>query len=374
MIGRLVIGFLLLLPLVITGCSSGNSSDGTDHPDNQAHPSNWITAHPQYATASADYADCVGCHGADLTGIGEAVSCFSCHVFNAAPPVTIHPSYWVNVYLNHRGYAAAFGTATCTRCHGSDLHGSVAAPSCFLSSSDGRSCHAAGPGQIPHPVDTTYLDGTVHGPDAAVDLTVCQVCHGEPGGPGTNPRFNVGIDSRGGTGCEACHGINLAHPAQWAGEAGLYHDLAGNTANACTLCHGVALDGVGGVPGAANCFDCHGVAPTGANEIGCISCHNEPPDGQPPVGNLSPNRAGQHAHVAYTRPGEECNRCHNGAGFRTPNHFDSTNPADVNLIHPDGTDTISNVTDATNTTCNGNCHVITDTVDFYWTHNNETWY
>jgi predicted CxxxxCH...CXXCH cytochrome family protein len=219
MISRFALFLLLLIPLVLTGCADENS---TAPPDNQAHPASWYTAHRPAASASLEYADCKSCHGADLLGSGSA-------------------------------------------------------PSCFSASFDGRSCHAGGP--VPHPMDGTFLSGTAHGPEAKADLTFCQTCHSDnpTGGPGSNPSFNVGIDSQGGTGCEACHPTNAAHPAVWAGPtADAFHYSAGNIQAACTLCHGTALDG-GGVAGAISCLDCHAAPFDGT--LDCAACHGTPPTG-----------------------------------------------------------------------------------------------
>jgi predicted CxxxxCH...CXXCH cytochrome family protein len=154
--------------------------------------------------------------------------------------------------------------------------GSGGAPSCFSASFDGLSCHAGGP--VPHPMDGTFLTGSVHGPVAKADLTFCQICHGEAGGAGSNPRFNVGIDSQGSTGCEACHPVNAAHPAVWAGPtANAFHYSAGNIQAACTLCHGTTLDGVGGAVGAVSCLGCHAAPFDGT--LDCTFCHGTPPTG-----------------------------------------------------------------------------------------------
>jgi len=371
---RFVLLLLLLVPFAMTGC--GDSNSGAP-PDNQAHQATWIATHPSAALAVPSFADCVVCHGSDLEGNGAAVSCYSCHVFNTTPPFIIHPADWTDPYVNHRGFAALNGFTTCANCHGADLLGSPAAPSCFSTSFDGRGCHPEGPGQAPHPLDGTYLNGTIHGPDAEADLTVCQDCHGESGGPGSNPRFNVGIDSAGGTGCEACHGVNYAHPNNWAADpSATFHNAAGNIGNACTLCHGVALDGAGGV--GVSCFNCHGASPAD-NPSGCFSCHGQPPNGVAPVGNVSPNRQGLHGRQGHSSfisstPSLTCQRCHLGAGSGTTAHFDVSNPADVVFDRPDASDTISAVSDGSNTTCTGNCHLVSGTIDIVWPHPGRTWY
>ncbi len=613
MIRRFVLLILLLLPLSMTGCSDGNPGAP---PDNAPHPLDYIKTHPADALAVPGYAECVICHGEDLYGSGGAVSCYSCHSYNDTPPFIIHPATWIDPYIDHRGYASANGFTSCANCHGADLQGSPAAPSCYSNSFNGLGCHPDGPGQAPHPVDGSYLDGANHGPEAKADLTVCQACHGQPGGPGSNPRFNIGIQSVNGKGCEACHGEKYAHPADWAGPNNTFHYSASNIENACTLCHGAALDGVGGVGvsclgchdsttdftldcvfchgyppdgtpdfatdtgvahgnvaedfhdicvvchgmketatggsfaaatnyqlfdkgtesigdhwdgkidmnsrfgynqanwgcdiachgndanhqlsdsglpvelkdfgfsgtaphpldgsfynpinhgpaakglnaafpnGMANCQPCHaqgnvnprfnvgifndagcefchndrtahpsvgardnahwydgiyrhgdidpakfmtmctlchganlgGVADGGvgpactschtvdpvANSSGCVSCHNIPPDGNAPAGNVRPNNQGQHWHssIINVDPIQTCARCHNGAGIGTAAHFDSSRPADVNFLHPDASDTITNISTVDNTTCNGACHIGSITV----VHDNATWY
>lgn len=239
MIRRFALLLLLLVPFVMTGCSDGNSSAP---PSTQAHPFDWYTAHRPAATASPEFVDCTGCHGADLMGSGGA-------------------------------------------------------PSCFSASFDGLSCHAGGP--VPHPMDGTFLTGSVHGPEAKADLTFCQKCHSDnpTGGAGSNPRFNVGIDSQGSTGCEACHGVNYAHPAAWAGPNSTFHYSAGNIQNACTLCHGASLDGVGGV--GVSCLGCHDSVSTFT--LDCAACHGTPPGATETV---------DHGGVSAITSHDVCTVCH----------------------------------------------------------------
>lgn len=200
---KLVFLSLLVTTLLLGACSDNNSAAPEDAP----HPENWLSVHPAAAVANANFSDCVGCHGADLKGSGGAVSCFSCHSYNTAPPFTFHPSTWSDPYLNHRIYAATNGTDSCKSCHGADLHGKEPAPSCFSSSFDNQSCHASGPSAVPHPLDGSFLNPANHGPAAKADLTVCQACHGQDGGPGSNPRFNIGITDINNTGLVANPGM-----------------------------------------------------------------------------------------------------------------------------------------------------------------------
>ncbi|HKL26710.1 MAG TPA: hypothetical protein VJ910_10835 [Desulfuromonadales bacterium] len=353
---KLALLCLLASALMLNACSSDNSDAPTG---SNAHPEGWIATHSAEAEPIAPgYIDCAGCHGADLAGSGDAVSCFSCHAFNAAPPFTIHPANWSEAYVSHRGYAALNGFDFCTGCHGAGLRGSPAAPSCFANSVDGRGCHAEGPGQVPHPLDGSYLAGDQHGPEAKQDLTACQPCHGEAGGPGDNPRFNVGIESAGGNGCESCHGENYAHPQNWAGPNNTFHYSAASVQTACTLCHGVELDGMGGV--GVSCLECHASATTFS--LDCTSCHGYPPDGSPDVAT---SMGVDHSDVAEVGFHADCLFCHGvqessaGGGFaispRNYELFDKT--TDTLGDHWDGNINMNSLPgyDPTNFGCD-DCH------------------
>jgi len=291
---------LLASTLFLSACSSG----GSDSPsDSDAHPQSWFSTHEADARANPGYTDCSKCHGIDLLGSGDAVSCYSCHSYNTEPPFTFHPPTWTDPFLNHRGFAAANGFDSCAACHGQELQGRSPAPSCFTASFNGMQCHADGPGQAPHPLDGTYLNGSNHGPDAKTDLTACQNCHGQPGGPGSNPKFNVGINSAGGNGCESCHGTDYAHPQSWAGPNATFHYSAGNIQNACTLCHGVNLDAVGGV--GVSCLGCHAEAVSFS--LNCANCHGVPPDGSADLDVPIPV---PHGNVANISLHDVCVVCH----------------------------------------------------------------
>lgn len=324
------LAFLALLAavLLLNACSSGGGSDSPAS-DTEPHPQNWFSKHPDDALASPNYADCTLCHGENLQGSGEAPSCYKCHSYNQAPPFTYHPPNWTDDYLDHRGYAALNGYQSCKSCHGSNLKGYQTAPSCYSASYNGQSCHADGPQGVPHPLDASYLSGAVHGPDAKADLTSCQQCHGQPGGPGSNPRFNIGILSAGGNGCESCHGIDYAHPQNWAGPNNTFHYSAGNIQNACTLCHGVALDGVGGV--GVSCIGCHSSATTFA--LDCTYCHGYPPQGEPDLDVPIPV---PHRDVSAIDYHLECSICH---GMSKSPYGGSFDPADNYELFNYNTDT-----------------------------------
>jgi len=339
MIRKFTLLMVLGLALLGYGCSDGNSSAPIA---GAAHPSDWIVNHDTAALAVAGFADCITCHGTDLKGSGDAVSCFSCHLFNDAPPFSIHPD-WTDPYTEHRAFAAPEGnegypSCALSACHGTDIRGGTAGPSCFSATFDGLACHADGPVLVPHPIDGTYFDPANHGKDAKADLTSCQACHSDnpTGGPGSNPRFNVGIDKVGGNGCEPCHGQGYAHPQAWAGPNATFHYSAGNIQNACTLCHGANLDGAGGV--GISCLGCH--AETTNLTLDCAFCHGFPPDGSADLDVPTPV---PHGNVADISLHDDCIICHGmketatGGSFSTVSAyalFDKAN--DINGDHWDG--------------------------------------
>lgn len=230
---------------------------------------------------------------------------------DAPAPDAVHPSGWITQHGTEANRSPDF--ADCASCHGSDLRGLAGVPSCFSASFNGQACHAGGPG-APHPLDGSYLAGSSHGPDAKRDLAACQACHGQPGGAGSNPRFNLGIGDAGGQGCEGCHGVNLAHPADWAGPNNTFHYSAQNIATGCTLCHGAALDGIGGV--GVSCTGCHDNVTVFT--LDCTFCHGYPPDGSAdrdiPLGV-------NHRNAAAVSPHDVCVTCHGAKENATGGYF-----------------------------------------------------
>lgn len=232
-----------------------------------------------------------------------------------APALTAtgkHPGNW---YTAHRqAYSLAYlqdGALQCRDCHGIDLMGGITRIDCFQGI-PGGSCHANGHGPRPIPHAIPFLDPAAHGPAAKADLVSCQICHGQGGGPGSNPRFNVPIGSLA-QGCTAsgCHNINspthfrytsAAHPIPWSG-----HNSAGNILNSCGLCHGQDL--FGGV--GQSCQNCHTSMTAGVPPVygQCITCHAKPP------------ASGAHlAHNAVASMANLCTACHSGAGSGTARH------------------------------------------------------
>ena len=250
-----------------------------------------------------------------------------------------HPELWLT---EHDGELAGGTELTyCSGCHGVDLEGSGTAPGCF---SVAVGCH--------HPVDGSYLSGSQHGPDAKQDMTTCQVCHGEPGGPGDNPRFDGGIT---GISCESCHGLNLAHPEDWAGPNTTFHYSAGSIHNACTLCHGEDLNG--GAYG-SSCLDCH--SSTTDFTLDCTGCHGYPPDGSSHEGTVT---GVYHLYIPLQYHGG-CTNCHgvsesvSGGTFAPAANYTLFHQAtDTIGDHWDGNIQMNTFTqyDQDNYVC-GNCH------------------
>lgn len=249
-------GLLLIFWIVtaLAACGEGASERDSAAPAfGEAHEPGWRFTHDSAAAQGLD--DCRVCHGVDLSGSGRVPACTDCHL--GGPPFFIHPP----------------------------------SPEATL---DWR-----------HPVN--------HGREARKDIAGCQGCHGRPGGPGSNPAFDlpIGALERGCEDSPGCHdngnppfasfenGHNrgAAHPAfdptdlqkpdqrHWYGESIEYRDAAGelqrytishydagNVEGACTLCHGASLEGGSGPA----CGRCHVLNPLEAPG-GCVSCHGEAP-------------------------------------------------------------------------------------------------
>lgn len=302
--------------------------------------------------ARPDQIVCRNCHGrptndfnggfvADLfidparSEINLTGNCSSCH-----PAASAHPTRWQGtndpdpVYAaSHRRIDVTTQERSCALCHlttGPGFGPLAAAPSCFSANytnadNSATTCHASGPRTAPHPVDGSYRAPASHGKDAKQDLIICQKCHALPNisGPGSNPRFNVTIGTLT-AGCETCHPPFRAHPGLWAGPnpASVFHYLSGNIDNACTLCHGANLDGLGGINGSGvspglSCRQCH--AETALFNLNCSACHGYPPDGvtaEPRVTALGGtpvnhnNLPGAAANVAAVALHDQCAVCH----------------------------------------------------------------
>jgi hypothetical protein len=227
-----------------------------------------------------------------------------------------------------------------------------------------------GGANVPHAVDGSFLLPANHGPAVKAQtatfpngLLDCQPCHAEAGTD--NPRFNVGINSVGGTGCEACHPVNAAHPSNWYDVGSKHSDIAVADLSAmCVLCHVSAAGGPASPAVGPACVTCHPADPL-ANPTGCASCHNTPPDGGAVAGNVRPNRDGSHTLGVHSF--WACSECHFGVGYNTVDHFDQSAPASVDINDTRNGATLPATYDPVTGNCsNVSCHGGDGSVEGPW--------
>jgi len=130
----MVLNIIFAFILVIGSCSTDkNPLPGVSHPEG------WNTEGAENAHSikvpESGYTSCKSCHGNDLNGGKTQTSCFTCHLKD-------HPKDgWVliDVSNNHSTYIETSSDSTefCKGCHGDDLKGGVDGVSCF-------NCHAVG--------------------------------------------------------------------------------------------------------------------------------------------------------------------------------------------------------------------------------------
>jgi len=201
-----LVGFFLLLTFGLSGCKEGITShnislDGADHGKKLYHGAK----------------NCTACHGIALKGNGWIPSCYNCHgvmwskddhkvdrsgtmhksgFYNAASNCgachggtaltgkrtrpscyQCHDDKWTALAIHTESKGGRFHapglytpTTDCISCHGTDLKGSGAAPSCY-------SCHGAKwlYASYPH---TSNQHGYAHGPDLYNPTVSCTSCHG----------------------------------------------------------------------------------------------------------------------------------------------------------------------------------------------------
>jgi len=286
--------------------------------------------------ANNGIANCQGCHGQDLAGLGPAPSCASCHDLNLPVGVTSWKTNctmchggtdnqtgappkatWGNggdlvrigAHSTHLRESAIAPTTACGACHvvptdvlsqthidgggiatltfsGAAVNGiqGVATWSRDAATCANVYCHGAtlGGGSISRPV-WTKVDGT---------QAACGTCHGLPP-PAPHPVVTGGL-----TTCYACHpgtmdssgaiippkqgGKHLdgvveaqAHPASWTDQTSSgFHAYSANQGLAqCEQCHGADL--TGGIAG-VSCASCHDLnLPVGVTswKTNCTMCH-----------------------------------------------------------------------------------------------------
>ncbi|MGB7631304.1 MAG: hypothetical protein WBM29_09510 [Candidatus Deferrimicrobium sp.] len=284
---------------------------------------NWATpavhgADAKKAPGSSGFASCQICHGNRFSGGGAKVSCFTCHGVNAPHP----PKPWHGPTYTHTS-ADTSNAPVCAQCHfpGSPNnpanHPPTPAPAgtppgCF----NNTLCH--GEAAAPHPIDNTWVTtppaAQPHGndakavPGATTGLAYCQVCHGT----GTN--FAGGSS---GVSCYPCHGVSAPHaPKPWRSSAGTaYTHTTTDQANAtvCAQCH---------YPGSPNNPANHPATPAAAGTPpGCFNntlCHG------PTFHPINWAQSTQHGPVAKAAPSTSggfgyCQVCHGTGTTPTAN-------------------------------------------------------
>ncbi len=253
------------------GCSNANTPGGESHIDASGKSvSGWVVvptggSHPGTATqefsAGSGSFSCTQCHGSDLSGGINGVSCFGnpagCHhdpVPNWATPA-VHGA-------EAKKAPGSSGFVSCQICHGKNFSGGGADVSCFT-------CHGV---SAPHPPKPWRGSPYTHATTDTANAPVCALCH-FPGSP-NNPANHPATPAPAGTapGCfnnTLCHAEAAApHPvgASWVATspAAQPHGISakatpGATAGYayCQACHGTGTNFSGGSSG-VSCYPCHG--------------------------------------------------------------------------------------------------------------------
>ncbi|MFA5516925.1 MAG: hypothetical protein WDA20_11625 [Desulfuromonadales bacterium] len=271
---------LPLLPILLVSLlfAGGCSDDNSDAPVvDAAHPSGWLFIHGE--EARDELTGCRTCHGAELRGAAEAVSCFLCHFDEGAPgfaadfdTLGVHPASWDNVIVDHQSFYENFSWTTCATaaCHGANLQSGTFGPSCFVAG-----CHSQGPPAPPSHDAAPFFAPENHGAVARDNLFACRNCHGRPpfsfdGGYVADPQITN--NPIGNCSLAFCHPTAMAHPADWLQVAGgpvgiddrapgyfAHHREIAPTAvdNGCSLCHQIAPGEPNELPAAPSCLLCH---------------------------------------------------------------------------------------------------------------------
>ena len=228
------------------------------------HPRGWEKAHPGRAGTKV----CSKCH--------EENYCAACHGVQVP-----HPKDWGK---SHAGVARD-NRSVCSRCH---------------SASECQKCHATSA-----PSSHSGQWERTHGDRALQDRVSCLICHDEK------------------SFCNACHGLAMPHPRDWATVEHPKQAMA--TPATCSQCHEEA-----------DCLVCHGKSPPsshasadwkpkghqGGQEAFCILCHGKNPC-LTCHGLQMPHPAGYdetHSKEASFDAGSVCFRCHSKTDFCSQCH------------------------------------------------------
>lgn len=228
---------------VRTWITLGATEECTDPVDTSTdgyHPDGWSAPDVHGYAAKFQEEECVDCHGADLTGSGDAVSCDSCH---------------------EEGWRT-----DCTWCHGGTDNSTGAPPLHISGDDDGSSA--------------TFIPHTAH--VEASDIKVaygCAQCHTKPTDVLTPGHLFVDDDTPGRA--ETTFSAGLSDAASWNG--------SGTCSN--LYCHGNGQGDNGSVNhtgSVSTCHDCHADQNSGSwsamsgehskhlgEGVKCYECHGD---------------------------------------------------------------------------------------------------
>lgn len=338
-------GAVLVVLTSLWGCGKGNESANSNFidPVTQKHTVQGWSAGLTHGGidnrlgASNNMATCQECHGKDFSGGISKVSCLNTAGCHGAGILSPHPPRpWRGGLVTHT-LVKESTIAVCAQCHTRGANLAVpllttyntGAPGCF----NGTLCHiTAGHGNDPTPwsapANHGANPGTTGRPGAKFSIQACQSCHATPSSGANTPFTNAKTGMPGGCSSTGCHdqNVNLAHPYVWLTGRGVVpgyttsHATAGDLNGSCAICHGAALNGVGGI--APSCMStsltfgaitvrCHSNGSPAATPTGCTSCHGGTATG--PSGVAFPNTNNKHA-AHLTGTGLTCDACHSSFG------------------------------------------------------------
>ena len=192
-----------------TDCGGGEGGDtGDTGGAYRYHPEDYASSDVHGPDAKLQVLECIECHGADLTGSGEAASCDSCHT---------------------EGWRT-----TCTYCHGGTESDDGAPPRDIDGETD--------PDLISYPHHTIHLSDSAY-----KDAFECSTCHAVPEDVLSEGHLFVGDDTPGVAELDFSAGLSAA--AVWDGATcselychgdgqGDNGEIAvGSTIDDCTSCH-----------------------------------------------------------------------------------------------------------------------------------------